>query len=148
MTVAGQSRRQMDWLLDDFVKATPGVRHTLVISGDGLRLAASQDVGTALADGLSAAASGLVSLARGAASLLDAEPVSQTIVEMAGGYLFATSVSQGSILVVHTEQQCDIGMVGYEMTMLANRVGHALTPAARGQAGRSGGQPAPTPRTP
>jgi uncharacterized protein len=140
MTVAGQGRRQMDWLLDDFVKATPGVLHSLVISGDGLRLAASHEVGTALADGLSAAASGLVSLARGAASLLGAEPVSQTIVEMAGGYLFATSVSQGSVLVVHTERNCDIGMVGYEMTMLANRMGHVLTPATRA--------PAPAPRPP
>jgi uncharacterized protein len=131
MTVAGQGPRQMDWLLDDFVRATPGVLHSLVISGDGLRLAASREVSTALADGLSAAASGLVSLARGAADLLAAGPVSQTIVEMAGGYLFATSVSQGSILVVHTERHCDMGMVGYEMTMLANRVGHVLIPAVR-----------------
>ena len=131
MTVAGQGPRQMDWLLDDFVRATPGVLHSLVISGDGLRLAASHEVSTALADGLSAAASGLVSLAGGAADLLAAGPVSQTIVEMAGGYLFATSVSQGSILVVHTERHCDMGMVGYEMTMLANRVGHVLTPAVR-----------------
>ncbi len=141
MTVAGQGRRQMDWLLDDFVSATPGVLNTLVISGDGLRLAASRAVGDALADGLSAAASGLFSLARGAANLLDAEPVGQTIVEMAGGYLFATSVSQGSILVVHTERQSDIGMVGYEMTMLANRVGHVLTPAPRAPT-----KPTPAPR--
>ena len=138
----------MDWLLDDFVKATPGVRHALVISGDGLRLAASRGVGTALADGLSAAASGLVSLARGAASLLDAEPVTQTIVEMAAGYLFATSVSQGSILVVHTERQCDMGLVGYEMTMLANRVGHVLTPAARTPATSVPATPVPAPETP
>jgi predicted regulator of Ras-like GTPase activity (Roadblock/LC7/MglB family) len=126
------SRGQLDWLLDDFVRSTPGVRHVLVVSGDGLRLAASEQISTALADGLSAAASGLVSLARGAANLLEAEPVTQTIVEMAGGYLFATAVSAGSTLVVHTERKCDLGMIGYEMTMLATSVGHALTPAARG----------------
>lgn len=137
MTVPAQGRRQVDWLLDEFVQTTPGVRHTLVISGDGLRVAASKGVDTALADGLSAAVSGLVSLARGAAGLLDAEPVTQTIVEMVGGYLFATSVSQGSVLVVYTERTCDMGMVGYEMTMLANRVGHALTPAARSPVGRA-----------
>jgi predicted regulator of Ras-like GTPase activity (Roadblock/LC7/MglB family) len=131
MTASGQTGRRMDWLLDDFVRATPGVRHSLVISGDGLRLAASREVGTALADGLSAAASGLVSLAGAAASLLEADPVSQTIVEMAGGYLFATTISKGSLLVVYTERQCDMGLVGYEMTMLANRVGHVLTPAGR-----------------
>ncbi|MBO0851291.1 MAG: roadblock/LC7 domain-containing protein [Pseudonocardia sp.] len=121
----------MDWLLNDFVKATPGVRHCVVVSGDGLPLAASEQVSTTLADRLSAAASGLVSLARGVATLLDADPVTQTIVEMAGGYLFATAVSTGSTLVVHTERQCDLGMVGYEMTVLAGSVGHALTPAAR-----------------
>lgn len=143
MTTAGSTRRQVDWLLDDFAQSTPGVRHTLVISGDGLRLAASRQVDTALADGLSAAVSGLVSLARGAAMLLDAEPVNQTIVEMAAGYLFATSVSQGSVLVVYTERTCDMGMVGYEMTLLANRVGHALTPADRAPAPH-----APAPRNP
>lgn len=127
-------RGQLDWLLNDFVKATPGVRHCLVVSGDGLPLAASEQVGDALADRLAAAASGLVSLARGAATLLEAEPVTQTIVEMSGGYLFATAVSAGSTLVVHTERQCDLGMIGYEMTMLASSVGHALTPAARGSA--------------
>lgn len=132
MTAPGSSaRRQLDWLLNDFVNATPGVKHGLVVSGDGLPLAASTQVSTALADQLSAAASGLVSLAKGAANLLSAAPVTQTIVEMAGGYLFATAVSAGSTLVVHTERQCDLGMIGYEMTMLAGSVGHALTPAPR-----------------
>lgn len=121
----------MDWLLDDFVKSTPGVLLALVTSGDGLRLARSGEVSAALADSLSAAVCGMASLARGAAGLLDAEPVNQTIVEMATGYLFASSVGNGSTLVVYAERQCDIGMVGYEMTMLANQVGHALSPAAR-----------------
>jgi predicted regulator of Ras-like GTPase activity (Roadblock/LC7/MglB family) len=84
-----------------------------------------------LGDQLSAAASGLVSLARGAAQLLSLAPVSQTIVEMTGGYLFLTSISQGSTLSVVAERHCDMGLVGYEMTMLASRVGHALTPAPR-----------------
>ncbi len=122
---------QLDWLLAEFVRGTPGVVHALVVSGDGLRLAASQEVDPALGDQLSAATSGLVSLARGAARLLRAEPVTQTIVEMAGGYLFATAVSAGSTLSVFARRRCDMGMVGYEMTMLAARVGHVLTPAPR-----------------
>ena len=122
---------QLDWLLTDFARSTPGVRHALVVSADGLRLAATPEVGPALADQLSAAASGLVSLARGTATLLDSLPVSQTILEMAGGYLFLTTISHGSLLAVHTERTADMGLVGYEMTMLASRVGHALTPAAR-----------------
>lgn len=122
---------QLDWLLTDFMRGTPGVQHALVVSGDGLALAASERVSEMLGDQLSAATSGLVSLARGAAQLLNLSPVNQTIVEMAGGYLFMTSISQGSTLAVVADRQCDMGMVGYEMTMLASRVGHALTPAPR-----------------
>jgi uncharacterized protein len=121
----------LDWLLSDFASGTPGVRHVIVVSADGLRLAVSRGVEPQLADQLCAAVSGLVSLARGTATLLDAEPVTQTIVEMAGGYLFATSISLGSTLAVFTDRSADMGLVGYEMTMLAARVGHALTPSAR-----------------
>jgi len=124
-------RGQLDWLLNDFIRDTPGVLHALVVSGDGLPLAASGNVDAALGDQLSAAISGLVSLARGTAQLLNLAPVSQTVIEMAGGYLFATSMSQGSTLAVVAHRHCDMGMVGYEMTMLASRVGHVLTPAPR-----------------
>jgi predicted regulator of Ras-like GTPase activity (Roadblock/LC7/MglB family) len=126
---------QLDWLLVEFVRDTPGVVHGVVVSGDGLRLATSSGVGVALGDQLAAAASGLVSLARGTAHLLNGGALSQTILEMAGGYLFVSSVSQGATLAVYAERRCDIGLVGYEMTMLAARVGHALTPAPRTNAG-------------
>lgn len=122
---------QLDWLVNGFIRDTPGVLHALVVSGDGLLLASSDSVDAVLGDQLSAATSGLVSLSRGAAQLLNLAPVSQTIVEMVGGYLFATSISQGSTLAVVAHRHCDMGMVGYEMTMLASRVGHALTPASR-----------------
>jgi len=124
----------LDWLLVEFTRNTPGVVHVVVVSGDGLRLATSPGVGAALGDQLSAAASGLVSLARGTAQLLDAGAVSQTIIEMAGGYLFVTSVSKGATLAVFAERACDMGLIGYEMTMLATRVGHAVTPAQRNAA--------------
>ena len=136
---------QLDWLLDEFVGATPGVVHGVVVSGDGLRLATSKRVSTALGDQLAAAASALVSLACGTAHLLSAEPVKQTILEMVGGYLFVSSVSHGPVLAsvshgpvlaVFAKRQCDIGLVGYEITMLASRVGHALTPAPRAVEGR------------
>ena len=47
-------------------------------------------------------------------------------------YLFVTSIADGSALAVFADVSCDIGMVGYEMTMLVNRVGQLLTPAVRG----------------
>jgi hypothetical protein len=50
---------------------------------------------------------------------------------MGGGYLFINSVSAGSALAVFASRRCDMGLVGYEMTMLTARVGHALTPDPR-----------------
>ena len=132
VTAAGTiDGRQLDWLLVDFVRSTAGTRHALVVSADGLRLAASEDVSEALGDQLAAVTSGLSSLAQGIARSFVAGPVRQTIVEMAGGYLFVTSISEGSMLAVFAERTCDMGMIGYEMTLLAARVGHMLTPGRR-----------------
>jgi uncharacterized protein len=136
VTAAGTiDGRQLDWLLVDFVRGTAGARHALVVSADGLRLAASQGIDEALGDQLSAVTSGLLSLAMGVASSFGAGPIRQTIVEMAGGYLFLTSISEGSMLAVFAERDCDMGMIGYEMTLLAARVGHMLTPSRRSAAG-------------
>jgi uncharacterized protein len=132
VTAAGAvGGRQLDWLLVDFSRRTSGVRHSLVVSRDGLRLATSDRIDTALADQLSAITSGLLSLAQGAARAFNAEPVQQTIVEMAGGYLFVSSISEGAVLAVFADRYCDIGMIGYEMTLLATRVGYILNPAPR-----------------
>ncbi|HEY2203516.1 MAG TPA: roadblock/LC7 domain-containing protein [Pseudonocardia sp.] len=122
---------ELDWLLADFARTAPGVRHALVVSRDGLRLASSHQLETGLGDRLGAAASGLISLARGTARALEAEPVRQTIVEMDGGYLFVSSLSEGTTLTVFAGRTCDIGQLGYEMTVLAGRVGHVLTAAPR-----------------
>lgn len=137
MTV-GAARGQLDWLLSAFVQETRGAVHALVVSGDGMPLAVSSGIDPMLADRLSAVTSGLVSLASGAALLLKAEPVTQTIVEMGGGYLFATSVAQGSTLAVFTHVEGDMGLVAHEMTLLADRVGHALIPAPRVSVARAG----------
>jgi predicted regulator of Ras-like GTPase activity (Roadblock/LC7/MglB family) len=127
---------KLDWLLAEFVRETASVTQALVVSADGLRVASSAGMADTLADQLSAAASGLVSLAKGTARLLGAGPVTQTILEMAGGYLFVTTIDQGAALAVHTERRADLGLVGYEMTMLATRAGHALTPGVRSGTGQ------------
>lgn len=128
---SGEARGRLDWLLADFLRRTPGVVHALVVSGDGLRVAGTRELDEALSDQLSAAASGLVSLSRGVTTLIGRGPMTQTIVEMAGGHLFVTPMSEGSTLAVVADVHCDLGMVGYEMTMLSAQVGHVLTPAER-----------------
>jgi uncharacterized protein len=122
---------RLDWLLVDFTRETPGVVASVVVSVDGLPLAVSSGVSDALADQLAAAASGLVSLARATTRLLESGSLTQTILEMSGGYLFVTSVGRGATLAVHATRQCDLGLVGYEMTVVAQRVGRALDPGVR-----------------
>jgi predicted regulator of Ras-like GTPase activity (Roadblock/LC7/MglB family) len=138
MIQTAEASRQLDWLVSDFVRRVAGVTHALVVSIDGLKLAVSDRIEEGDADQLAAVAAGLVSLTRGAARCFDAEPVVQTIVETAGGYLFVTSISEGSTLAVFARLECDIGMIGYEMTLLISQVGQLLMPAARGPETQAG----------
>jgi predicted regulator of Ras-like GTPase activity (Roadblock/LC7/MglB family) len=131
MIGASPTRGQLDWLLASFLRSTPGAVHALVVSGDGLRVAASEQVGSQLGDQLAAATSGLVSLANAAAQLVQLGSMTQTIVELSAGHLFVTQIGDGATLAVVASRECDMGMVGYEMTMLAAQAGHALTPTAR-----------------
>jgi hypothetical protein len=52
----------------------------------------------------------------------------QMLVEMANAYMFVSSISDGSSLGVVTTKNCDLGLVGYEIAMLVERVGAQLTP--------------------
>jgi predicted regulator of Ras-like GTPase activity (Roadblock/LC7/MglB family) len=117
------------WLLGNFVKSVPGVQHTLVVSADGLLMAMSDELDRTQGDQLSAIVSGLSSLTRGAARQLRAGEVRQSIVEMDRLFLFTTSISDGSVLAVAAEATCDVGLVGYEMTLLVTRAEATMTPA-------------------
>ncbi|MEQ0565773.1 roadblock/LC7 domain-containing protein [Amycolatopsis sp. NEAU-NG30] len=121
------------WLITDFVHRVPGAAHAVVVSADGLLLAASRGLPKDRADQLAAVASGLTSLARGAAKVFEGGTVAQTVVEMANGFLFLMSVSDGSCLAVLGSPESDIGLVVYEMTLLVERVGQQLTPEMRAQ---------------
>jgi predicted regulator of Ras-like GTPase activity (Roadblock/LC7/MglB family) len=82
-------------------------------------------------DQLAAVASGLASLATGAAQLFDGGQVLQSVVELQNGYLVLMRVGDGSNLAVLASTSCDIGQVGYEMALLAERVGGVVASARR-----------------
>jgi predicted regulator of Ras-like GTPase activity (Roadblock/LC7/MglB family) len=118
-------------LVDDFVNRVAGVAHALVVSAEGMPMSASAYLPRDRADQLAAVASGLVSLAQGAARCFDAGQVVQTVVELERGIMLLMSISDGSSLAVLAAPTCDIGLVGYEMTLLVDRVGQQLTPHSR-----------------
>src|SRR6266851_7389730 len=75
---------------------------------------------------------GLTSLTQGAARVFEGGPVTQTVVEMRRGLLLVMTISDGSTLAVLASADSDMGLVAYEMALLVERVGQALTPALRG----------------
>jgi predicted regulator of Ras-like GTPase activity (Roadblock/LC7/MglB family) len=121
--------RNTNWLIQDFVDRIEGVVDAVVVSSDGLLMAMSEGIGRAGGDQLAAVASGLTSLTQGAARCFGGGTVEQVIVELAGGYMLFMAVSDGSSLAVLADKESDVGVIGYEMQMLALRMGNVLTPA-------------------
>ncbi|MCE7079299.1 roadblock/LC7 domain-containing protein [Streptomyces sp. ST2-7A] len=121
----------LDWLLDDLGERLPRVRHVLLLSGDGLVNSTSRALDRGNAERLAAVASGLHSLARGVGSHFACGGVRQTMIEFDDGVLMVTSAGDGSCLCVLTGPEADLGQVGYEMTLLVNKVGEHMALAAR-----------------
>jgi predicted regulator of Ras-like GTPase activity (Roadblock/LC7/MglB family) len=125
--------RNLNWLVANFSKGTPGVAHAIVVSSDGLPIAMSERLDRSKADQLAAIASGLTSLTQGAARCFQGGLVKQTVVEMDRGFLFVMSISDGSCLAVLAASSCNVGVVAYEMTVLVARAGDVLTPSLRAE---------------
>src|SRR5690348_2970619 len=118
--------RDVNWLLTNFVAETTGVTQSIAVSSDGLLMAMSSNLDRASADRLAAIVAGLRSLADGAARVMGAGGVAQVIVEMHDAYLFVAAISDGSALGVVTARDANLGLVGYEMTVLVERIGTHL----------------------
>jgi len=123
--------QDLNWLITAFADRVPHVAHALVVSSDGLPLAFSRGLPPDRIDQLAAVTSGLTSLVDGAARIFEGGPVSQTVVEMRQGLLIVMSVPGGSSLTVLAGADCDMGLVAYEMALLADRTWRALTPETR-----------------
>jgi uncharacterized protein len=136
VTSLAHPAKDLNWLITDFVEQVPSVAHAIVVSSDGLPLAHSEGFPPDRVDQLAAVTSGLTSLTQGASRVFEGGTVAQTVVEMQRGLLIVTAISNGSSLAVLAASDCDMGLVAYEMTLLVERVGRALTPMARGAQAR------------
>jgi uncharacterized protein len=131
ITDVSEQIQQIPWLLSRFVDQTPGVTDAVCVSSDGLLMAMSTGVDRARADQFAAVAAGLTSLSLGASRCFGHGDVEQVMVEMSTGFLFIASISDGSSLGVLSTKTADVGLVGYEMTLLVDRFGSVLTPQVR-----------------
>lgn len=132
MTPLAGPVHDLGFLVTNFAERVASVTHAIVVSSDGLPLACSEGFPPDRAEQLAAVTSGLTSLAQGVARMFEGGAISQTAVDMERGVLIVMAISDGSSLAVLVEDDCDMGLVAYEMSLLVVRVGDALTPEVRG----------------
>jgi predicted regulator of Ras-like GTPase activity (Roadblock/LC7/MglB family) len=125
---AHKDSQTFNWLLANFVRGTDGVRDAVAVSSDGLLIAVSDGLGRTEADHLAAIVSGLSSLARSASKRYGFDGVKLIMIEMGRGFLLVSAIRDGSCLGVLADSSGELGLVGYEMAVLAERAGDLLTP--------------------
>jgi predicted regulator of Ras-like GTPase activity (Roadblock/LC7/MglB family) len=131
MTQAKGNGEELGWLLDNLVSRVANVRQALVLSRDGLAVAKSQDMSREEGDRLSALAAGVQSLARGAGQQVGGGEVRQIVIEMDSAFMFVMAAGDGTCLAVLASAEANLGVMAYEMAMLARRMGVHLTATPR-----------------
>ncbi|WP_159942686.1 MULTISPECIES: roadblock/LC7 domain-containing protein [unclassified Nocardiopsis] len=122
----------LDWLLENLRDRTPGVRHVLVLSRDGLKMCHTHELHVDRADQLAAISAGIQSLSLSAsAEFGDGGGAGQAMVEFGGGVLLIIGAGEGAHLAVVTTHDADVGVVGHNMNELVERIGGFLTAAPR-----------------
>ncbi|MGP3986071.1 roadblock/LC7 domain-containing protein [Streptomyces sp. 3N207] len=134
---------KLDWLLENLLERTPGARHALVLSRDGLKLCRTPELSIDQADQLAAISAGIQSLSHGASvEFGDGNGgVRQAMAEFYGGILFVVEAGDGAHLAVVAEEDSDVGLIGHNMNELIEQLSEYLSaPPRRSAAGdvRSG----------
>lgn len=121
--------RGLDWLLENLLAKTPGARHALVLSRDGLKMVFTPQLDGDRADQLAAVAAGIQSLSLSASAEFGDGSITsgQAMVEFAGGVLLIVPAGSGAHLAVVAEEDTDVGIVGHNMNELVEQIGSYLT---------------------
>ncbi|MFD8304320.1 roadblock/LC7 domain-containing protein [Streptomyces sp. NPDC059690] len=124
---------KLTWLIEGLLERTPGARHALVLSRDGLRLCRTPELTVDRADQLAAIAAGIQSLAHGASMEFGdgSGGIRSAMTEFHGGVLYIVEAGDGAHLAVLTEEDTDAGLVGHHMSELVEQLGPHLTAQPR-----------------
>jgi predicted regulator of Ras-like GTPase activity (Roadblock/LC7/MglB family) len=120
--------RDLEWLLENLLRKTPGTRHALVLSKDGLKLCRTSGLSVDRADQLAAIASGIQSLCYGASIEFGdgTGGVRQSMTEFHGGLMFIVEAGEGAHLAVVADDEADVGLIGHNMNELVEQIGDYL----------------------
>ncbi|MHC0433673.1 roadblock/LC7 domain-containing protein [Streptomyces sp. O3] len=134
----------LGWMLRPLTEI-PGVRHTVVVSEDGLRLghASAENLSgpvaalsTGEAESLAAACAAMTMTGRSTTTLLfgDGAGVRQLMLESDHGFVLFTHAGVGAHLGVATDPDADVGLVAQQMQLLVAKIGAHLSSQPRDQA--------------
>ncbi|MGW4305193.1 roadblock/LC7 domain-containing protein [Streptomyces californicus] len=123
----------LTWLLQRLLDQTPGTRHALALSRDGLKLCWSEHLTLDQADQLAAICSGMQALAQGASIEFGdgSGGVRHSMTEFHGGLLFIVEAGEGAHLAVVATEEADPSIVGNQMTQMVEQIGEHLRAAPR-----------------
>lgn len=124
----------LNWLLEGLLERTPGARHALVLSRDGLKLCRTPELSVDQADQLAAIAAGIQSLSHGASIEFGdgTGGVRSAMAEFYGGILFIVEAGEGAHLALVATEDADAGLVGHNMSELVEQLGEHLIARPRG----------------
>ncbi|MFB7940949.1 roadblock/LC7 domain-containing protein [Streptomyces sp. NPDC127049] len=125
---------KLSWLLEGLLERTPGTRHALVLSRDGLKLCRTSGLSVDQADQLAAIAAGIQSLSHGASVEFGdgTGGVRSAMAEFYGGILFIVEAGEGAHLALVADEDADAGLVGHNMAELVEQLGEHLVARPRG----------------
>jgi uncharacterized protein len=123
--------QDLDRLIADFTERVPEVVRALVVSSDGVPLAASDRMPPDHLEQLSVITSGLIGLAGAADQVFDGGGFIQALMAMERGTLVIMAIDDGSSLAVLTTAAADLDQVAYDMTMLLEEAGSIFSPPVR-----------------
>ncbi len=118
----------LGFILRTFVEDTQGVLFAQTVSADGIHLAASNGYDVPSHEVFAAIASGLASLTDSAVTNFGLGRVTRQIIEATNGWILVSRISETAAMGVVASATADLGLVGYEMTLLTQRLGDVLSP--------------------
>ncbi|WP_328318119.1 roadblock/LC7 domain-containing protein [Streptomyces sp. NBC_00388] len=124
---------KLNWLLESLLERTPGARHALVLSRDGLKLCRTNALSVDQADQLAAISAGIQSLSHGASIEFGdgTGGVRTAMAEFYGGVLFIVEAGDGAHLSVVADESADVGLIGHNMSELVEQLGEHLSAEPR-----------------
>ena len=111
--------------LDEFIKSSPDVEASAVVSFDGLPMASALP-DTMEEDRVGAMAAALLSLGEQAAIGLGRGQLNQVFVEGEHGFVFLMSARDQAVLAAVARRTAKIGFMLFEMRRAADRIGEVL----------------------